>query len=156
MTSWFVSTTRSAPGSHYGFEWLLIPCRTEDEAKAFASRALARGLRIEAGTVPGIEPPVRIDWRAAHHSGAVVQRGLDHEPSPTPGRVCRLRDRRYKAGGRAGAARTRRRSGHGSSHRPAMGASVGGPALICLLLFVLLFALAGETVNAPFVYANPQ
>ena len=67
MTSWFVSTTRSAPGSHYGFEWLLIPCRTEDEAKAFASRALARGLRIEAGTVPGIEPPVRIDWRAAHH-----------------------------------------------------------------------------------------
>jgi hypothetical protein len=26
------------------------------------------------------------------------------------------------------------------------------PALICLALFVLLFALAGQTVNAPFVY----
>ena len=67
MTSWFVSTTRSAPGSHYGVEWLLVPCRTEDEAKAFASQALARGLRIEAGTVPGIEPHVRIGWQAAHH-----------------------------------------------------------------------------------------
>jgi hypothetical protein len=31
-----------------------------------------------------------------------------------------------------------------------------GPALICLALFVLLFALAGQTVNAPFVYAPPQ
>jgi hypothetical protein len=30
------------------------------------------------------------------------------------------------------------------------------PALICLMLFVILFALAGQTVNAPFVYAIPQ
>ncbi len=30
------------------------------------------------------------------------------------------------------------------------------PTLICLVLFVLLFALAGQTVNAPFVYASPQ
>jgi hypothetical protein len=29
------------------------------------------------------------------------------------------------------------------------------PALICLLLYVLLFALAGQTVNAPFVYTPP-
>jgi hypothetical protein len=34
--------------------------------------------------------------------------------------------------------------------------SWAGPALICLALFVVLFALAGETVNAPFVYAPPQ
>jgi len=27
-----------------------------------------------------------------------------------------------------------------------------GPALLCLALFVVLFALAGQTVNAPFVY----
>jgi hypothetical protein len=26
------------------------------------------------------------------------------------------------------------------------------PALICLFAFVVLFALAGQTVNAPFVY----
>jgi hypothetical protein len=31
-----------------------------------------------------------------------------------------------------------------------------GPALICLALFVLLLALAGQTVNAPFVYYAPQ
>jgi hypothetical protein len=31
-----------------------------------------------------------------------------------------------------------------------------GPALICLALFVCLLALAGQTVNAPFVYSAPQ
>jgi hypothetical protein len=31
-----------------------------------------------------------------------------------------------------------------------------GPALICLALLVALFALAGETANAPFLYAPPQ
>jgi len=30
------------------------------------------------------------------------------------------------------------------------------PALICLAALVLLFALAGEHVNAPFVYTAPQ
>ena len=30
-----------------------------------------------------------------------------------------------------------------------------GPTLICLMLYVLLFALAGEAINAPFVYAPP-
>ena len=29
------------------------------------------------------------------------------------------------------------------------------PALICLLVYALLFALAGQTVNAPFVYTPP-
>ena len=29
-------------------------------------------------------------------------------------------------------------------------------ALVCLAAFVLLFALAGQTVNAPFVYAPPR
>ncbi len=29
-------------------------------------------------------------------------------------------------------------------------------ALICLAAFVGLFALAGQTVNAPFVYTAPQ
>jgi hypothetical protein len=28
-------------------------------------------------------------------------------------------------------------------------------ALICLLVYILLFALAGETVNAPFIYTPP-
>jgi hypothetical protein len=30
------------------------------------------------------------------------------------------------------------------------------PALICLAAFVVLFALAGQTINAPFVYYSPQ
>jgi hypothetical protein len=29
-------------------------------------------------------------------------------------------------------------------------------ALVCLAAFVVLFALAGQTVNAPFVYTAPQ
>ncbi len=34
--------------------------------------------------------------------------------------------------------------------------SWAGPALIGLALLVVLFALAGQTANAPFVYAPPQ
>jgi hypothetical protein len=30
------------------------------------------------------------------------------------------------------------------------------PALICLAAFVVVFALAGQTINAPFVYYSPQ
>lgn len=29
-------------------------------------------------------------------------------------------------------------------------------ALVCLAAFIVLFALAGQTVNAPFVYTPPQ
>jgi hypothetical protein len=29
------------------------------------------------------------------------------------------------------------------------------PALICILVYVLAFALAGQTVEAPFVYTPP-
>jgi hypothetical protein len=31
-----------------------------------------------------------------------------------------------------------------------------GPALIAFGLFVLLFSLSGQTVNAPFVYYTPK
>jgi hypothetical protein len=64
MASWFVSTTRRVGED---VEWLLTLCATEDEAKASASEALIRGLRVEAGTIPGIKPERRIGWRAAHH-----------------------------------------------------------------------------------------
>jgi hypothetical protein len=63
LFSWFVSTTRVLGQE---VDWLLTPQVSEEAAKAFASRALARGLRVEAGTLPGIEPKVRIGWRAAH------------------------------------------------------------------------------------------
>ncbi|MGA7196289.1 hypothetical protein [Roseiarcus sp.] len=67
MISWFVSTTRPMRESEGDVEWLLLPCATEEEAKEHASRALVRGMRIEAGTIPGIEPRVRIGGPAAHH-----------------------------------------------------------------------------------------
>ena len=64
MTSWFVSTTRAVGRE---VEWRLTGHATEDAAKAFASRELRRGLRVEAGTIPGIEPITRISWRTANH-----------------------------------------------------------------------------------------
>ncbi len=64
MSSWFVSTTRPLGRE---VEWVLTPLPTEDAARAFASNALVRGLRVEAGTVPGVEPKVKIGWQAAHH-----------------------------------------------------------------------------------------
>ena len=67
MTLWFVSNTRPQPGLQGHVEWLLTACATEDEAKALASTYLVRGFRVEAGTVPGIEPRVRIAGPAAHH-----------------------------------------------------------------------------------------
>jgi hypothetical protein len=67
MISWFVSTTRPLSGSGDDVEWILTTCATEEEAKVHASKALVRGFRIEAGTVPGVEPRIRIGWPAAHH-----------------------------------------------------------------------------------------
>jgi hypothetical protein len=62
MTSWFVSTTRQV---EKGVEWRLTPHASEEEARKFASHALIRGLRVEAGTVPGQRPAVRIGWKGA-------------------------------------------------------------------------------------------
>jgi hypothetical protein len=62
LTAWFVSTTRRIGDD---VEWMLTSCATEGEAKALAEKALMRGLRVEAGTVPGVEPRARIGSRAA-------------------------------------------------------------------------------------------
>ncbi len=63
MAKWFVSTTRPVGAD---VEWVLTACETEDEAKACASKALIRGLKVEAGAVPGSGQRTRIGWRAAH------------------------------------------------------------------------------------------
>ncbi len=63
MTSWFVSTTRKVGAE---VDWRLTECAGEEDAKAYASGALARGCRVEAGTTPGVRPERRIGWRAAH------------------------------------------------------------------------------------------
>ncbi len=63
MSAWFVSTTRKVGAE---IDWRLIECADEDEAKAYASGALSRGCRVEAGATPGVRPERRIGWRAAH------------------------------------------------------------------------------------------
>ena len=63
MTSWFVSTTRRVGAE---VDWRLRECDDEEQAKAYASGALSRGCRVEAGTAPGVRPQRRIGWRAAH------------------------------------------------------------------------------------------
>jgi hypothetical protein len=63
--TWFVSTTKRMDGAGGGVEWCLDVCETEDEAKALAAEAIVRGLRVEAGTAPGVEPRVRIGWRTS-------------------------------------------------------------------------------------------
>jgi hypothetical protein len=64
MASWFVSTTRPVGED---VEWGLTPHASEEEARRFASDALVRGFRVEAGTIPGIRPEVRIGWRFVQH-----------------------------------------------------------------------------------------
>jgi hypothetical protein len=67
MTSWYVSTIRPlGAGSREDADWRLMTCASEQAAKEMASKALVQGLRVEAGTVPGVEPKVRVGWRAAH------------------------------------------------------------------------------------------
>jgi hypothetical protein len=63
MTCWFVSTTRKVGED---VEWRLSTYDSEAEAKVHASRELVRGFRIEAGTLPGVEPKRRIGWPSAH------------------------------------------------------------------------------------------
>ena len=63
MTSWFVSTTRKVGDET---EWRLASFDTEEEAKTYASQALARGFRVEAGTAPRDKQGRRIGWREAH------------------------------------------------------------------------------------------
>ena len=63
MTSWFVATTRSVGGD---VDWRLTEHGSEEEAKAYASQTLSRGLRSEAGLAPGLGRNRRIGWREAH------------------------------------------------------------------------------------------
>ena len=94
MTSWFVSTTRTrGAGPRQQVEWRLTTCASEEAAKEFAAKALARGLRVEAGTIPGIEPKIRVGWRAAH----------DWAQSSNEGAIMSLRRRliEFTAQGRA-------------------------------------------------------
>lgn len=72
MTGWFVSTTRAAGAD---VEWLLEEWASEEEARVFAFEAIVRGLRVEAGTVPGVAPRRRIDWTQARNWASASTEG---------------------------------------------------------------------------------
>ena len=87
METWFVSTVKRSPGEpRFAFIWTMAEFETEAAARRYAKDALKRGLRVEAGTLPG--PQVRIPWREAvawAGSGEAGQRSSG-EPS---GESCR-------------------------------------------------------------------
>ena len=64
METWFVSTVERSPGDpHFAFIWTMAEFETETAARRYARDALNRGLRVEAGTLPG--PQVHVPWRKA-------------------------------------------------------------------------------------------
>jgi hypothetical protein len=66
MNNWFVSTVRKPPGAkRFGVVWTMKEFDCEEEAKRYASAALAEGLRVEAGVLAGSAPKVRVPWRHA-------------------------------------------------------------------------------------------
>jgi hypothetical protein len=64
VETWFVSTAAKLPGEpHFAFIWTMSEFETEAAARRYAKDALKRGLRVEAGTLPG--PQVHVSWRKA-------------------------------------------------------------------------------------------
>lgn len=47
----------------YALIWEAEDFESEEEARAFASSVLATDVRVEAGTLPGVWPTVRVSWR---------------------------------------------------------------------------------------------
>ena len=66
MNTWFVSTVNKAPGQpHFSFIWAMQEFESESAARRYAKDALNQGLRVEAGTLAGMRPEVRVCWREA-------------------------------------------------------------------------------------------
>jgi hypothetical protein len=64
VEAWFVSTAGRSPGEpHFALIWTMEEFETEAAARRYAKDALNRGLRVEAGTLPG--PQVHVPWRKA-------------------------------------------------------------------------------------------
>ncbi len=64
MNTWFVATVNRLPGeAHFSFIWSMQEFESESAAGRYAKDALNKGLRVEAGTLPG--PQIRIPWREA-------------------------------------------------------------------------------------------
>jgi hypothetical protein len=82
VNTWFVGTVNRLQGEpRFSFIWTMQEFATEAAARRYAKDALNKGLRVEAGTLPEIQPEVRIRWRdaadwvASEHAGPPPERG---------------------------------------------------------------------------------
>ena len=66
MLQWYVSTSRRKMENRpIDVIWDAEDFESEEAARAYASAILAEGVRVEAGTLPGVWPTVRVSWREA-------------------------------------------------------------------------------------------
>jgi hypothetical protein len=66
VNTWFVSIVNKAPRQrHFSFNWAMQEFESESAARRYAKDALNQGSRVEAGTLAGIRPEVRVCWREA-------------------------------------------------------------------------------------------
>jgi hypothetical protein len=64
VNTWFVGTVNRSPGeAQFSFIWSMKEFENETAARRYAKDALNKGLRGEAGTLPG--PRIRISSREA-------------------------------------------------------------------------------------------
>ena len=82
VETWFVSTAARPPGEpHFALIWTMAEFETEAAARRYAKEALSRGLRVEAGTLPG--PQVHVPWRKAVAWAASADTGLQSADEPS-------------------------------------------------------------------------
>jgi hypothetical protein len=80
VETWFVSTVKRRPGEpHFALIWTMAEFKNEAAARRYAKDALNRGLRVEAGTLPG--PQVHIRWREAAAWAGQERQGSSGKPS---------------------------------------------------------------------------
>ena len=66
MNTWFVSTVNRLPGEQqFSFIWSMQESESESAARRYAKDSLNKGLRVEAGTLPGRGPEICVRWREA-------------------------------------------------------------------------------------------
>src|SRR5271157_5319434 len=82
VETWFVSTAERSPGEpHFAFIWTMAEFETEAAARRYAKDALNRGLRVEAGTLPG--PQVHVPWPKAAAWAASGETGPQSAGEPS-------------------------------------------------------------------------
>jgi hypothetical protein len=77
VNTWFVSTVHRLPGKTLSFIWGMREFESESAARHYAKVALNNGLQVEAGTLPEIQPQVRVAREDAM-AWAAVNEGQAH------------------------------------------------------------------------------